>query len=137
MSIKKTNNKIEVRDYKEKDVNQEKTEESEAQLSIDIFETENFLFIFSPISAVKSEDLKISVEDKILTIKGKREKPHLPNGKYIYQECYWGKFSRKIVLPREVNSSKIEATLQDGLLTIKIERIKKKGKKQISVKEIE
>ena len=138
MLLRKTKQKKHLNNKEEKgsDAKGEKTRE--AQLSIDIFETNDFFFIQSPIAAVKSKDLKISVEDKILTIRGEREKPILTSGKYIYKECYWGKFSRKIILPDEVDSSKVEATLEDGLLTVKIQRInKKKKEKEISVKEID
>ena len=137
MLLRKTKKKISSENSKEKILTPKKEGPNEAQLSIDIFKTDNFFFIQSPIAAVKSKDLKISVEDQILTIQGEREKPNLTNGKYIYEECYWGKFSRKIILPDEVDSSKVEATLEDGLLTVKIQRIQKKKKKQISVKEID
>jgi len=111
--------------------------EKEGQLAIDLFETETELVIQSAIAGVKSEDLNISIEGDRLTIKGFREKPIPSEEKrnYFYQECYWGQFSREIILPVEVDPSRIEASFKEGILTIKIPKIEREKKRKIEVKE--
>lgn len=93
----------------------------EGQLTIDVFETEKDVIIQSVIAGVEPKDLDITIEKDIVSIKGKRERKFEEKAKnFFYQECYWGKFSREIVLPAEVNKSKAEAIIKDGVLTIKI-----------------
>jgi len=111
---------------------------SEARLSIDLYETEQDIVIQSTIAGVKAKDLDISVEDEMLTIKGKRQKQEHEDPsekKYLYQECYWGAFTRKIMLPEEVDASKIKAVIEEGVLTLRIPKIKKEEKKKIKILE--
>ena len=58
-------------------------------------------------------------DPELLTIKGKREHAEsVQQGEYFVRECYWGKFSRTIILPSDVKSEDAKATLKDGVLTI-------------------
>ena len=112
--------------------------DSEARLSIDLYETEQDIVIQSTIAGVKAKDLDISIEDEMLTIKGKRQKQEHEDSserKYLYQECYWGAFTRKIILPEEVDASKIKAVIEEGVLTLKIPKIKKEEKKKVKILE--
>ena len=60
----------------------------------------------------------------MMIIKGNRCDPHSEGSdkKYFYQECYWGPFSRKIVLPENIDIDKADAQIDKGILTIKIPR---------------
>jgi HSP20 family protein len=111
--------------------------EKEGQLSVDVYETEKDLVIQSAIAGIEVNDLNISIEKDMLLIKGLREKPN-PGEKraYFYQECYWGPFSRQIVLPVEVDNSRAEAVIQKGILTIKIPKIKREKKTTLEVKSV-
>jgi HSP20 family protein len=62
--------------------------------------------------------------------------PHLifEKREYFLQECYWGKFSRKIVLPIEINPEKISASFKDGVLTIRIPKLTREKRKKILIK---
>jgi len=81
------------------------------ELTIDVYQTDKEIVIQSAIAGVEPEDLDIFIEKDIVTIEGKREEQFEEKEKnYFYQECYWGRFSRKIILPAEVNSSKINAS---------------------------
>ena len=63
----------------------------------------------------------------MLTIKGKREhEEEIDDKNYFFKECYWGNFSRTIILPCDVKSDKITATLKNGVLTIKLPKAKNK-----------
>jgi len=91
----------------------------EGQLSVDVYQTEKEIMVKSTIAGVKPEDLNIIVNNDLLTIRGKREtEPNINPSDYLYRECYWGGFSRTIVLPQGVKTEKIKAILKNGLLTI-------------------
>jgi len=115
----------------------DKAEESdfEGELAIDVYETDNDFVIRSTIAGVKAEDLDITIENDIVTIKGSREKQTSEQAKkHYYQECYWGTFSRQVILPEEVDGSKAEATMKDGVLTLRIPKIEKILKRKIAIK---
>lgn len=105
----------------------------EGQLSIDVYQTPAEIVVKSTIAGVKPEDIDISINNDMLTIRGKREMQEtINNNHYLYRECYWGSFSRSVILPVEVESNKIEATLENGILTVTLP--KAKSAKQISIK---
>lgn len=124
---------------KDKELNNEESESEEGQLAIDVYETDDDFVIQSTIAGVKAEDLDISIEDDMVTIRGERqhEEEKKEKGKYYYKECYWGSFSRQVILPEEVEGSKAQASMKDGVLTLKIPKIKKTKKRKISVKQEE
>lgn len=106
------------------------------QLALDIHQTPADLIIEAPIAGVQPEDLDIHIHDDILTIKGTRKRHTDVQAKdMIYQECHWGEFSRSIVLPFDVISDRVEAELNEGILTIRLpkasatRKIKVKAKK--------
>ena len=105
----------------------------EGQLSIDVYQTPSELIIKSTIAGVKPENIDISINNDMLTIRGKREmNEEIREENYLYRECYWGSFSRSIILPVEVESEKIEAFLENGVLSIVLP--KAKSAKEISIK---
>ena len=120
-------------------INEDKEDEwldndyEEGQLSIDVYQTPENIVVKSTIAGVDPEDIDISINNDMLTIRGKREsKETIKEDDYLYRECYWGSFSRSIILPVEVKANGIEATLENGVLTIILP--KSKTTKQISVK---
>ncbi|MFW5888215.1 MAG: Hsp20/alpha crystallin family protein [Patescibacteria group bacterium] len=107
----------------------------EGQLAIDIYETPKKIVIKSTIAGAKPEDLDISLNNDMLTIRGKRERDEkVKEENYLYQECYWGYFSRSIILPAEVDGKNIDATLENGILTIKLTKIKHEKNIPVKVK---
>ena len=111
----------------------------EGELAIDAFETDKEIVIQSPIGGISAKDINIAVEDGMLIIKGKRSKPRLAsqNIKYFYQECFWGPFSKRIILPEEIDIKKAKASIKNGVLTLKIPKLKPKIRAQIEVVEEE
>lgn len=96
----------------------------EGELVIDVFETDSNFVVLTAIAGIQIKDIDISVEKDMMIIKGNRQDPHLDSGKkYFYQECYWGPFSRKIVLPENIEVEKAAAQMDKGLLTIKIPKL--------------
>lgn len=97
----------------------------EGQLAIDVYQTPNKIIIKSTIAGVKPEDLKISLHHDLLSIKGHRHfNEQVNDDDYLFKECYWGNFSRSIILPAEVDTKKIEAVLENGILTVALEKVK-------------
>ena len=110
-------------------------EEYEGQLSVDVYQTANEIIIKSTIAGVKPEDIDISIQNDMITIRGQRQKEEeVKEENYFYQECYWGGFSRSIILPVEVRADKINATLRDGVLTVMLPKVKKSKSITVTVK---
>lgn len=138
---KRAKKKIKIKSEEDSDVEKVLIEQkddwlgSEGELTVDVYQTDKEIVIQSAVAGVEPEDLDISIEKDMVIIKGKREKQFEEKEKnYFYQECYWGQFSRKIILPAEVNSSKISASMKNGILCIRIPKIERKKKTKISVK---
>ena len=108
--------------------------DSEGELVVDVYETDANFVVLAAIAGVLIKDMDISIEKDMMVIKGNRQDPHgRPDKKYFYQECYWGPFSRKIVLPENINIDEADAQMEKGLLTIKIPKTDGKGKERIGV----
>ncbi len=114
----------------------EKWPKAEGQLAVDVYQTESELVIQSAIAGVKPEELDISIEGDLITIKGERRRPSEEGEDYFSQECYWGSFSRKIILPVEVDPGRIEATLNEGILTVRMPKISREKKMKVTVKKL-
>jgi HSP20 family protein len=106
----------------------------EGELSVDIFETPTELIIQSTIAGVKISDLELSLHNDLLTIRGRRRHEIPERARALYTECYWGPFSRSIILPVEVRSDEASASLRAGVLTITLPR---RHRSNIPVREIE
>ena len=97
---------------------------SEGELVVYVFETNDHFVVLTAIAGVNIKDLDISVEKDMMVIKGQRQDPHNDHEKkYFYQECYWGPFSRKVVLPENIKTEEAEAQMDKGMLVIKIPKI--------------
>lgn len=108
---------------------------AEGQLTIDVYQTDNEIVIKSTIAGVKPEDLDVSINNDMVTIKGERKNEEAVSGEnYYYQECYWGGFSRSVVLPIDIISEKSEASLKNGILTIRLPKADNKKVKKIQVR---
>lgn len=113
-------------------------ETEEGQLAVDVFQTNNEIVIQSTIAGVKAENLDVSIQNDMVTIKGERKKEIEAKPKnYFYQECYWGSFSRSIILPEEIKAEKAEAQLKDGILTLHLPKAEKVKETKIKVKSTE
>ena len=110
-------------------------ESTEGQLALDIYQTPKDIVIVAPIAGVKLSDLNLSVTEDVLTIKGKRYLEFdIPEEDYFTQECFWGDFSRSIVLPAAVDTTKINAGFKDAVLKITIPRTERSKTKIVRIK---
>ncbi len=111
------------------------SDNAEGQLTIDVYQTENDIVIKSTIAGVKPEDLDVSINNDMVTVKGERKnEEEVENGNYYYQECYWGSFSRSVLLPVDVIPEKADASLKNGILTIRLPKADTTKTKKIQVR---
>jgi HSP20 family protein len=104
------------------------------QLAVDVYETKNKLYIKARTAGVNKNDLDVSISDNTLSIRGTLSSGHEEDVEnYHLQECYWGEFSRSIVLPVPVKEDEIEAVLKDGVLTISFTKVQQDSVKKIQV----
>ena len=111
-------------------------EYDEGQLSIDVYQTPTAIIVKSTSAGVKPEDIDIAINNDMLTIRGKRSmEESIEEDNYLYRECYWGAFSRSIILPVEIKANKIDAFIENGVLTVKLPKAKTSKEISIKVKE--
>ncbi len=109
--------------------------EQEGQLTVDVYQTEQEIVIKSTIAGVEPQTLDIAITNDMVTIKGVREKDEeVTEEDYYYQECYWGPFSRSIILPLDVDADKTNAMMKNGILTIRLPKVERSKTKKIRVK---
>jgi HSP20 family protein len=108
---------------------------AEGQLTIDVYQTEEDIVIKSTIAGVKPEDLDVTINNDMVTVKGERKNEEVvEHGNYYYQECYWGGFSRSVLLPVDVIPEKADASLKNGILTIRLPKADTTKTKKIQVR---
>lgn len=111
------------------------TNEPEGQLTIDVYQTPTEIVIQSTIAGVPEDELDITITNDMVTIRGRRERgERVEEDGYFYQECFWGSFSRSIILPVEVEANEAKATLKNGLLTIRLPKAEKIKTKKIVIR---
>ena len=111
--------------------------EQEGELVVDVFETNADFVVSAAIAGIQIKDIDISLEKDMMVIKGNRTDPcDHPDKKYFYQECYWGPFSRKIILPENIDIDQADAQMDKGVLTIKIPKNENTGKGKLGVKSV-
>jgi HSP20 family protein len=104
------------------------------QLAVDVYETREKLVVKGRVAGVNKADLDVSISDNTLTIKGTLSAGNEEDVEnYFLQECYWGEFSRSLVLPVPVKEEEIEAVLKDGVLTISFAKMKQDTIKKIEI----
>jgi len=107
---------------------------SEGQLSLDVYQTEGEVVIKSTVAGITAGDIDITITNDMLTVKGARSRDEEVRPEdYYYQECYWGPFSRSVILPADVEADLIKATLKNGILTIRLPKSEKIKTKKISI----
>jgi HSP20 family protein len=109
----------------------------DGQLAIDVYQTPTDIIIRAPIAGVaKPEDIEIHIAHDVVTIRGER-KPDVKvaQNDYLYQECYWGKFSRSVVLPQEVDAEAAVANFsRNGILSLRLPKLVRERARKISVR---
>jgi len=119
----------------EEDKDSDGAAEEEGQLTVDVYQDQDNIIVQSTVAGVKPDDIDISLTNESVTIRGKREKEeHIEDKDYFYQECFWGPFSRSIILPQEIDPDKSQASMKNGVLTIKMPKLNRTKSKTLKIK---
>jgi len=102
---------------------------------VDISETDDKFCIKAEIPGIKREDVKINIEDHVLTIHGENKQEKEETGEKFHRvERFYGSFRRSFTLPENVDEGKVDAAFKDGLLTLMIPKTEVAKPKAIEVK---
>lgn len=99
--------------------------------ALDVRETENEYLVLADVPGVKSEDVVVDLLDQVLTISGSRAS--VESGEALRIERPSGSFVRRLTLPKGVDSDKIVADYQDGVLELRIPKRAEAKPKRIAV----
>ncbi|MCR4328695.1 MAG: Hsp20/alpha crystallin family protein [Patescibacteria group bacterium] len=110
-------------------------EEPEGQLTVDVYQTPSEIVIESTIAGVNPDDIDIDVTNDSVTIRGARQREQqVLDEDYFYRECYWGRFSRSVILPQEINPEEADVKFKNGILSIRLPKLVRKKSKKLKVK---
>lgn len=100
------------------------TPPGEGQLPLDILENEREIMVVAPVAGVNFETTEVRVVNDVLTIRGERahhiEQFDFKAKHYHTEECFWGRFSRSVILPANVDANLIQATQKDHVLYVRV-----------------
>ncbi|HPN67729.1 MAG TPA: Hsp20/alpha crystallin family protein [bacterium] len=117
--------------------NHQAGKDEDGQLIVDMSEDDESYFITAPAAGVQPEDLEIELNDDYIIIKGSRRQDNTPHNRhYLFQECYWGSFTRQIDFPTTTDSEKAVATFKEGMLHISIPKAKSQKTRTLKIKTI-
>ena len=102
---------------------------------MDVSETGKEIVVHAEIPGMDSKDIDISLNGRVLTIKGERKQEHEDKEKSYHRiERSYGSFSRSFELPADVDADKVKASYKDGVLVLNIPKTKEQSVKKIEVK---
>ena len=104
------------------------------QLTVDIYHTPNDIIVESAIAGARPEDIDVNVSPDSLSIKGIRKRDLGNDAQYLYQECYWGKFTRSIILPEEVDPQNANVNFKNGILSVRMPKTNRNKTRKLEVR---
>lgn len=109
----------------------------EGKLSVDVAETDKEIMIASTMAGATFDAIDVNVHNDILTIRGNRHSPlaQHADAAMVHAECFWGSFSRTIILPAEVKAEQARAEYRNGVLTVIIPKRKMDAKIKVKIVE--
>lgn len=113
---------------------EQRTTEREMTLALDVLADDDGYTVRALIPGVEAEDLEVEVLNNTVTISGEFPTVESTDGKYLLSELPTGRFSRSITLPTALDSSKVDASLRNGVLTLRIPKAEAHRPKTIQVK---
>ena len=101
----------------------------------DVFEDKDAVKIVAELPGVQAEDVKISLENNLLTIRGEKRQQAEENNERVHRyERTYGSFERAFALPTTVDPEKIAANYANGVLTVSIPKAERARPREIPVK---
>ena len=102
--------------------------------AVDLYEKDDHFMIKAELPGVDKKDIKIDLQDRLLTLSGERTYDNeVKEENYYRRERSYGKFQRAFTLPADVDSDKIKAEFKDGVLQIEVPKPEEKKAKQVTV----
>ncbi|MCD5381704.1 MAG: Hsp20/alpha crystallin family protein [Candidatus Pacebacteria bacterium] len=114
-----------------------------AQLEVDVFQTTDLIVVYAHAAGADLSDIHVSIEGDadIVLIEGKRLRPEYlafpkkkPDGAYFTEECVWGEFYRRIILPESVDITQAEAKVKNGVLVLVLPLLKPEVKEKVNLR---
>ena len=114
-----------------------------AQLNVDVFQTDDLIVIYAQAAGADMADIHVSIEGDadIVLVEGRRLRPEYlafpkkkPDGAFATEECIWGDFYRRIILPDSVDIEKAEAKIKNGVLVLVLPLMKPEEKEKVKLK---
>jgi HSP20 family protein len=103
--------------------------------AVDIEESDNEFIVKADLPDVKKEDIKIHLQEGVLTIDGERRQQKEEKGRRFHKiEREYGRFVRRFALPIEIDAEKVRAEFRDGVLTVALPKLPAAAPKAIDVK---
>ena len=103
--------------------------------AVDVYETDKAVVVETPLAGFNPEDVKVSVENGVLTLQGENHKEHeIEEKNYYRKEVRSGAFYRQIALPTAVLEDKVEANFEDGILKISCPKSSASEPKKVEIK---
>ena len=102
----------------------------------DVIETEKEIRVVTEMPGLRQDDIEVDVENNVLTIRGEKREERTEGeegGKYHLAERRYGTFARSFVLPRDVDSEQIQASFDNGVLTVRIPKSERAQRRRIQV----
>lgn len=101
---------------------------------VDVIENEKEYLIKAELPDIKKEEVKITVQDDVLTISGERSQEKEEKGKRFHRiERAYGSFSRRFTLPEDADPAKVTADFKHGILAVHITKSERAKPKSIEV----
>lgn len=103
-------------------------------IPLDVVEEENNIIVHATLPGMKPEDIEVTLEENVLTIKGKTEtEEEHKEGNYLMRERRTGAFHRMLRLPDTVDTEKAETMYENGVLTVTFPKVEAKKAKHLTV----
>jgi len=113
------------------------------QLDVDVFQTDDMIVVYAQAAGTDMSDVQVSIEGDadIVLIEGRRLRPeHIafpkrkPDGAFFTEECVWGDFYRRIILPESVDIDAADAKIKNGVLILILPLLKAEEKERVKLK---
>jgi HSP20 family protein len=102
--------------------------------ALDVKENADSYIVSLEVPGIAQDDLNISLENNVLTVRGQKQQKHEEKeGEFRRVERSYGSFARSVTLPRTVESGKVSASLNDGVLQIELPKEEQAKPRQISI----
>lgn len=114
-----------------------------AQLNVDVYQTESVIVVYAQAAGADLNDITVSIEGDadIVLIEGKRIRPEFlafpkrkPDGVFATEECVWGDFYRRIILPESVDIESADAKIKNGVLVLSLPLLKPEQKEKVHLR---